>query len=67
MRRKRKVSGNLGRTQHREADEIYETIRSLRGDTKNARSMEKVNTMSSVMVLILMTNLIRIFQTRTFQ
>ena len=34
MRRKRKVSGNLGRTQHREADEIYETIRSLRGDTK---------------------------------
>ena len=34
MKRKRKVSGNLGRTQHREADGIYESIRSRRGDTK---------------------------------
>ena len=35
MQPKRKVSGNLGRTQHRDAEEIYESIRSRRGDTKS--------------------------------
>lgn len=27
IKKKRKVSGNLGRTQHQNADEIYEQIR----------------------------------------
>jgi len=35
MNPKRKVSGNLGRTQHREAEDIYDGIRGRRGDTKS--------------------------------
>ena len=35
MDRKRKVSDNSGRTQHRHANEIYNEIRKVRGNTKS--------------------------------